>query len=133
MTILTTKKSENVIDGVMVRDEKIRRKLSDQDKTEEMAKFKRMSGVGSDMLNKQAEEDLSPTIDINKKYSNCQAQSSDQLFNSGNGNDNQKGPTEAWGVDTYQLEDKLRNAKDRIVNKAGNIYAKLQDKWGSLK
>lgn len=84
------------------------RKLSDEDKAEEMAKFSGHQGVGSDMINSQYGNNAPVSV---KNYSNCQALSSDQLFGKSE-NENGSSGSEFFGMNSSDWQDKIRDTKD---------------------
>lgn len=89
-------------------EKKAPRKMSDEDKAEEMAKFSGHQGVGSDMINSQYGNNAPVST---KNYSNCQALSSDQLFGKAeNGGGNSGG--EFFGMNGADWQDKIRDTKD---------------------
>jgi len=93
--------------------------------------YKDIQRIRSDSLNTETNKN---TVNISN-YNNCQALSSDQLFGrSDNTTKEQRQVVSGLGeyIQSYEWEDKIRNAKDIIQYKSTSIYTKLKNKWNGL-
>lgn len=98
-------------------------------KHEDLAKFKNLQGVGSDMINENKESEQNK-MNI-QNYSNCNALSSDQLFGREDNIRDNRLSSDSFGFDTKNLESSIRTYGTKLSSGAENLYSKLKNAWDS--